>query len=180
MNKHILSIAVLAAGGAMIVASACGHRGPQSHATATAEPAAQTHSGEAAQRSHQEKTYAPVELKLTTSASSGQVEVVLSVTALADLPNALARIVLPEGVTLLSAEAQSQLGAIAKGQTASFSARAMIPADGAYTLAGGVEVKVSEGVQLAKSAVVQVGAAHQAAPAKIIALPEGGSVRLGD
>jgi hypothetical protein len=173
MKKHIVSIAVLVAGGALLAAGACSHR---SHEAPTPEPAEHAEG----ERSHQEKTYAPVELTLTASATSGQAEVVLSVTAMAALPNARARIVLPEGVTLLSADAERELGAMAKGQTATFSARVMIPAGAAYTLAGGVEVKVSAGVQLAKSAVLEVGGAHDAPPAKVLELPEGGSVRLGN
>ncbi|PKN55439.1 MAG: hypothetical protein CVU56_21405 [Deltaproteobacteria bacterium HGW-Deltaproteobacteria-14] len=175
---------LLAVGVTCLLAGACTHQTAEVPATPTPTATSEAPEGveAAADHSHTTKTYAPVTLELTSSARSGAATVVLTVTALADLPSAHARLVLPEGVSLLSASPEADLGAIAKGAQASFTARVQIPVEGSYTLAGGVEVKVGTGRQLAKSTVLAVGADARdaAATAPVIELPEGGSVRVGE
>ena len=125
-----------------------------------------------------EKTYAPLTLRMTSALRKGQTVVVLQVQADADVPNSHARIVLPSGVALVSGALEQDLGPIAKGQTASLTVEVQVPEQGAFTIAGGVEVTMSAARKLARSVVIELGDAPKAPAPRVIELPEGGKVRL--
>lgn len=156
----------------LMMLTACCHRQEAAPTPAAEEQAP------AAEAPRAEKQYAPVELTLTSSGTRGEVDVVLEVTATANLSNGHARLVLPEGVKLLSPTSEVELGALTKGQQATLEARVSVPATGSYVVAGGFEVVMSRGVKLAKSVVLGLGEVTKEAAPKVIQLPEGGSVRV--
>lgn len=179
MSIHSIYNKVATFGITCLLVGACSHQSAEVAPTVAPEVPAQ-----AANQDQQRagKTYAPADLELTTSGQTGVVDVVLTVTATADLPNAHARVVVPDGVTLVSATREADLGPLAKGTQGRLTVRVRIPYEGRYTFAGGVEVKVGPGRQLAKAVTTEVGAGPREEPAKtrVIQLPEGGSVRVGE
>ncbi len=163
------------AGVALLVGSGCSHQRAEAP---PAEPELLVATTPPDAPDPAEKTYAPVDLRLASSARSGVAEVVLTVTPRVDVPNARARLVLPEGVALVSGAPEVELGPLAKGARASLAVRVQIPLQGAFTLAGGVEVELSPARKLARSMVLEVGEASKPTAPSVIQLPEGGSVRV--
>lgn len=94
------------------------------------------------------KVRAPVELALAASGARDALTLTLTIKATADIPRAVSRFVLPDGVVPVSGELEQELGALARGaeRTASIVVRA--PPSGTAIIAAGVDCHLSHGVKL--------------------------------
>lgn len=132
-------------------------------------------------RKQASKASAPVaDVRLATSGKSGTVEVTLSFEATDDIPRAVARVVLPDGVEHVSGELERDLGAIARGERHTMTITATIPSQGLHLLAGGVDCHLSEGVKLHGGATLSLGSDDaDKTPPRVIEDEEVGGVRMG-
>ncbi|MCC6624991.1 MAG: hypothetical protein IT385_27335 [Deltaproteobacteria bacterium] len=94
------------------------------------------------------KVRAPVELALTAEGARDALSLTLAVRATADVPRAVARFTLPDGVTLVAGALEHELGARARGSETRVSVVVRVPADLAVTMFAGVDCHLSPGVKL--------------------------------
>lgn len=106
------------------------------------------------------KAQAPVAVRLAALAATkaGHYTATLSVQALSDIPRAVARIVLPEGVKLVEGKLERDLGALAKSTNMELVVTLKVPEGGAFVLAGGVDCHMASGVKLHGGTLFTVGA----------------------
>jgi len=103
-------------------------------------------------RTREAKISAPVELALTSSASSGTVVLTLAVRALTDIPRGVARIILPDGIKLLSGQREVDFGALAAGSVRELVVTADVPASRQFQIFAGIDCHISSGIQQHKEA----------------------------
>lgn len=94
------------------------------------------------------KVRAPVALTLTPAGTPDALTLTLRVEATADIPHAVARFTLPEGVALVSGPLEQELGALARGGVRVVSIVVRTPRGGAPMIAAGVDCHLSAGVKL--------------------------------
>jgi len=129
---------------------------------------------------HGAKVSAPVTVALRqeAGAASGELVLVLTVTATGAVPQAVARFALPEEAKVLEGRTTVDLGALSAGQRVEARVRVVRPAGG-FTVAAGVDCLMSVGVQLHASASLEVGGGS--APVDrttVIKDADGGGVRM--
>jgi len=108
----------------------------------------------------QGKYSAPVTLNLKHTREGGTLRITLEATALADIPNGVARFALPEGLELLEGQTIVELGALKRGEIRTCE----IAVDGAannYRLHAGVDAIYSDTMRLNSSRSLVVGAAPE-------------------
>ena len=98
------------------------------------------------------KISAPVELTLTSSANSGTVVVTLTVRALSDIPGAVARVMLPSEIKLLSGQRELDLGPLTKGAERQLTLTVDAAALGQFQIFAGVDCHITLGIQMHKEA----------------------------
>lgn len=98
------------------------------------------------------KISAPVELTLTSSAGSGTVVITLTVRALSDIPGAVARVVLPSEIKLLSGQREQDLGALKRGAERKLEITVDAAAPGQFEIFAGVDCHITSGIQQHKEA----------------------------
>ena len=127
---------------------------PGPTAAADAAPAGASHVG---------KTQAPVTVSLRAEPVKGDglYQAMLVFTARRPIPRAVARIVLPEGVTLVRGIAEQDFGALDRGTQQRLEVTIQAPESDGFILAGGVDCHVSAGVQLHGGTTIAVGHAAQ-------------------
>ena len=125
------------------------------------------------------KPTAPVDVQLSSSRRSGQVDVIFSVRATGDTPNGLVHFVVPPGIRIVKGKPQVELGALHAGDTRRLELTLEVPARGTFRVTAGVDVQMSPGIKLHKSALVALGEAVVPREDPVVRLPEGQSVRTG-
>lgn len=123
---------------------------PAAGAATSAEPTAPTDAP-------QIKLSAPAEVHLTTSGTSGQVQATLSMRATADIPRCVGRFVVPAGVTVTAGDREKDWGPVASGEQKQLQLTLLVPAQGTFVLAGGMDLYLSSGVRLHQGDAVQLG-----------------------
>lgn len=103
-------------------------------------------------RTREAKTSAPVELTFTSSASKGQAVLSLAVRALTDIPSGVARIILPEGIKLLSGQREVEFAAMPANSVHKLVVTVDIPSSGQFQIFAGIDCHISTGIQLHKEA----------------------------
>lgn len=138
-------------------------------------------SSDRATRSKESKIEAPVDLELTAvSSAEGLVTATMRVRALVDVPSAVCRVVIPQGSSIKEGQAETDLGAMAAGEQRQVMVVLSLPVSGASTLAAGVDVQMASGVKLNVSRTVALGGGEApAAPTRVVKLPDGETVRMG-
>lgn len=99
------------------------------------------------------KTGVPVKLTLAASAQSGTVVVTLTVQALADLPRAVTRIMIPQGAQLVKGDREVDFGAVPSGAVRTHQLTLEVPATTQVQLFAGVDCRMSVGILQHKEAV---------------------------
>jgi len=94
------------------------------------------------------KVRAPVELRLSAEGGRDALTLSLTARATADIPRAVARFTLPEGVTLASGALEQELGALGSGAAATVSVVVRARGDRPTTIFAGVDCHLSRGVKL--------------------------------
>jgi hypothetical protein len=107
--------------------------------------------------SAKKKLSAPAEARLSTSGATGEVQVILTVRATADIPRAVARFVVPEGVLITGGEREKDLGPLAKGDERQLRLTLSVPSAGSFVIAGGIDLHLSSGVRLHVGDAVRLG-----------------------
>jgi hypothetical protein len=98
------------------------------------------------------KADAPVEVISTASARSGRVDVTLTVRALADIPRGVARVVVPDGVTVVSGAREIDFGAIPSSAVRELKLTLDVPATPQFHIFSGADVYLTAHVLLHKGA----------------------------
>jgi hypothetical protein len=98
------------------------------------------------------KLSAPVDVTLTSSARTGTVVITLSLTAQADIPRGVGRIVLPKEVRLVGGQTQVDLGALKRGVVSQYQVTVEVPSTGQFRIFAGVDCRISSGVLIHKGA----------------------------
>lgn len=162
---------------ALLVGSACSSTSKTTAETPSQEPVVTAQDGP---RVHNKLT-APVELTLTVSAKVGDVDATIDLKALKDIPEAVARFVLPAGVSLRTGDLETKLGALKAGDTRRLTLAITVPNSGSFMLAAGVDAVMSAAVRLNKSATVYVGpdAGNRGVPNRRLKLPDGSDLNIG-
>lgn len=106
----------------------------------------------AAAETTEAKVSAPVDVTLTASAKSGTVVITLSLKAKADIPRGVGRIVLPEGVKLVSGQTKLELGALKRGGVSKHEVTVEVPSTGQYRIFAGVDCHITSGILMHKGA----------------------------
>jgi len=94
------------------------------------------------------KARAPVALALTAAGTHEALTLTLRVQATGDIPRAVSRFTLPEGVALVSGPLEQELGALARNEVRAVSIVVRTPRDGVPMIAAGVDCHLSRGVLL--------------------------------
>ena len=103
------------------------------------------------------KLSAPAEVQLTVSGTSGEVQATLSMRATADIPRCVGRFVVPAGVTVTAGDREKDWGPVASGEQKQLRLTLLVPAQGSFVLAGGMDLYLSSGVRLHQGDAVQLG-----------------------
>ena len=103
------------------------------------------------------KIAAPVSLQLSSSSLWGQVTVTLVITPTAAVPDARARFVVPEGVSVLEGTSEIHLGALTANATVKHTISLQVPDQGRFQLAAGVDCVMSDALTLNASKVLVLG-----------------------
>ena len=104
------------------------------------------------------KIAAPVEMSLSTTGMTGVIRATLKFTVTADVPNVVARFVVPDGVSVSDGLAERAFGAMAAGSAAEHSVTLVVPADGRHQLGAGVDCVMHAGMTLNAARVLFLGA----------------------
>lgn len=94
------------------------------------------------------KARAPVALALAAAGTHEALTLTLRVQATGDIPRAVSRFTLPEGVALVSGPLEQELGALARDEVRAVSIVVRTPRDGVPMIAAGVDCHLSRGVLL--------------------------------
>jgi hypothetical protein len=98
------------------------------------------------------KAQAPVKVTLQGAGVTGKVTLTLRAEATSDLPRAVARIVVPNNVTVLEGVKEVDFGAVRAGEARELVLVVDVPASGTTSFFAGVDVYVASGVLLHKAA----------------------------
>jgi hypothetical protein len=98
------------------------------------------------------KPEVPVDVSLTSSTESGTVHITLNLTAKADIPRAVGKIVLPPAVKLIHGETRLDLGALKNGESRQLQVIVQVPAHGRFEIFAAVDCHISSGILMHKSA----------------------------
>lgn len=131
----------------------------QAEATATSKPGATPGTTQAAEKTGEGKTSAPVKVTFTPSAKSGTVVLTLTIEALADIPRGVARIVLPrEGrppqasIRVTKGDLEVDFGAIPRGAVREHKVTLDVPQATRFEIFAGVDCHITSGILLHKEA----------------------------
>ena len=103
------------------------------------------------------KLNAPAVVHLTTSGTRGQVQATLTMRATADIPRCVGRFVVPAGISVVSGEREKDWGPVANGEQKQLQLTLLVPAQGSFVLAGGMDLYLSSGIRLHQGDAVQLG-----------------------
>jgi len=126
-------------------------------AEATGAPTAAPNTAAPSGGAPKAKLNAPAEVHITTSGTRGQVQATLSMRATADIPRCVGRFVVPTGVTVVSGEREKDWGPVANGEQKQLQLTLLVPAQGSFVLAGGMDLYLSSGIRLHQGDAVQLG-----------------------
>jgi hypothetical protein len=105
----------------------------------------------------QTKLNAPAEVHLTTSGSRGEVQATLTMRATANIPRCVGRFVVPTGVTVTAGDREKDWGPVASGEQRQLQLTLLVPAQGSFVLAAGMDLYLSSGIRLHQGDAVQLG-----------------------
>lgn len=100
---------------------------------------------------------APAEIHLTQTGPLETMDLLLDFRISRDAPDVKARFVVPPEVEVLQGELERDFGPLSAGQGGKLQLEVRVPSTGSYVLAAGVDLQISSGVRLHKSAAVKVG-----------------------
>ena len=103
------------------------------------------------------KIGAPVELTLKSTGHAGEVRATLAFKMTADVPEVVARFVLPPGVTAAESVLERRFGAMVTGASASHTVTLQVPPSGRYKLGAGVDCVMNAGMTLSVGEVLFLG-----------------------
>ena len=130
---------------------------PASESTSPVQVAAPSPAPAAHPGAPQGKLHAPAEVHLTTSGTRGQVQATLTLRATADIPRCVGRFVVPAGVTVTAGDQEKDWGPVASGEQKQLQLTLLVPAQGSFVLAGGMDLYLSSGIRLHQGDAVQLG-----------------------
>jgi hypothetical protein len=103
------------------------------------------------------KVSAPAQVSLTTTAVEGTFDAVLEVRVTTDVPRVVDRFVLPTGVSLVSGQLTTELGALSSGEQRKVTITVSVPAGASGVLAAGANLHLASGVRLHQGDSVRLG-----------------------
>jgi hypothetical protein len=162
--------------------SACSSSAPQqvdappaTAVTTTPAPPAATPAPKPAEHA---KLQAPITSQLRVSATTGDIEATLTVTADRDLRSTMARFSLPAGAQLLSGDLETNLGDLTTGTERAVTIQLRAPATGSHVLSAVVLVQTPSGRTLHKAAAARIGPEPRPETTRVNVFPDGTRVRL--
>jgi len=105
------------------------------------------------------KTGAPVDMSLSATGQAGQVRVTLKFSVTTDVPEVIARFVVPAGVSVEDGTVERQYGAMAAGSQVTHTVTLNVPAEGRFKLGAGVDCVMHAGMTLNSARVLFLGTA---------------------